>query len=133
VAGAAPAKARETARAPALPAEEEVLVFVFVLCVCFWPVLVDTLSRGGERMRRMKQKYGLSEMHKQAIKMKFGEEERDLDQNSLGKGMGVLSQGGTGGGWNTVKVKIKEKNTKSMECLFLLPFLLVDLFLLFYS
>lgn len=53
-------------------------------------------KRGGRRVRRMKERYEISEMRKQANRMTFGEIEEDAYQDDLGFSMGQMGKSGTG-------------------------------------
>ncbi|CAD7945214.1 unnamed protein product [Amoebophrya sp. A120] len=82
----------------------------------------DVLSkkRGGKRHRALKEKYGQSEMAKQMNRVKFGEQEEEIDQEHMGFGLGMIqitstkgkNQDYVGGGLTTGKVraaKMKEQ------------------------
>lgn len=53
--------------------------------------------RGGKRVRRMKQKFFLTELRKQASRMSFGQIEQDAYQDDLGFSLGSLGKGGVSG------------------------------------
>lgn len=69
-------------------------------------------------MRKMKERYAISNMRKMANKMKFGVPEESYLGDGLGEGYGMLSQAGNGrlrlsGGQSKVAakvVKFKEKH-----------------------
>lgn len=74
--------------------------------------------RGGHRLRKMKERYAISNMRKMANRMKFGVPEESYLGDGLGEGYGMLGQAGNGrlrlsGGQSKVAakvVKFKEKN-----------------------
>jgi len=53
-------------------------------------------KRGGRRVRKMKEKFAVTEMRRQANKMKFGEIGEDVYQTDLGYGIGTLGKEGSG-------------------------------------
>ncbi|PFH32859.1 snoRNA binding domain-containing protein [Besnoitia besnoiti] len=65
-------------------------------------------KRGGKKYRRMKEKYELTEVHKQLNRMQFGVEE---DQNGLkAKGLGMLGKSIASG-----RLKIQAKQQKKLQ------------------
>ncbi|KAF8820102.1 snoRna binding domain-containing protein [Cardiosporidium cionae] len=62
--------------------------------------------RGGKRLRRMKEKYGVTEIRKQANRMKFGLEAEDEPTLEIGKGLGML---GKSTGLGKVRLQVKPK------------------------
>ncbi|CAK8685052.1 unnamed protein product [Clavelina lepadiformis] len=53
-------------------------------------------KRGGRRYRKMKERLGMTEMHKQANRLTFAEIEEDAYQDSIGYSLGQLGKSGTG-------------------------------------
>ncbi|KAF8819461.1 snoRna binding domain-containing protein [Cardiosporidium cionae] len=62
--------------------------------------------RGGKRLRRMKEKYGITEVRKQANRLKFGLEAEDEPTLEIGKGLGML---GKSTGLGKVRLQVKTK------------------------
>jgi len=60
------------------------------------PIDMPGKRRGGKRVRKMKERYAVTEMRKQANRMTFGEIEDDAYQEDLGYTRGNLGKGGTG-------------------------------------
>lgn len=62
------------------------------------PAPIDSArkKRGGRRVRKMKERYGITELRKQANRMNFGEIEQDAYQDDLGFSMGQIGKSGTG-------------------------------------
>ncbi|XP_077980440.1 U4/U6 small nuclear ribonucleoprotein Prp31-like [Glandiceps talaboti] len=60
------------------------------------PIEQSRKKRGGRRLRKMKEKYGMTEMRKAANRMTFGEIEEDAYQDDLGFSAGQIGRGGTG-------------------------------------
>nr|CAB3265186.1 U4/U6 small nuclear ribonucleoprotein Prp31 [Phallusia mammillata] len=60
------------------------------------PVDPGRKKRGGRRYRKMKERLGMTEMHKQANRMNFGEIEEDAYQDSIGFSLGQLGKSGSG-------------------------------------
>nr|XP_018671752.1 U4/U6 small nuclear ribonucleoprotein Prp31 [Ciona intestinalis] len=52
--------------------------------------------RGGRRYRKMKERLGMTEMHKQANRLNFAEIEEDAYQDSIGYSLGQLGKSGSG-------------------------------------
>ncbi|CAI5965429.1 unnamed protein product, partial [Closterium sp. NIES-64] len=52
--------------------------------------------RGGRRLRKMKERYGITDMRKLANRMQFGVEEQSTLGDGLGEGYGMLGQAGSG-------------------------------------
>ncbi len=50
-------------------------------------------KRGGRRVRKMKEKFAVTEMRRQANRMKFGEIGEDIFQTDLGYGVGTIKEG----------------------------------------
>ncbi|GFS93217.1 hypothetical protein NPIL_52561 [Nephila pilipes] len=53
-------------------------------------------KRGGRRVRKMKERYAITEFRKQANRMNFGEIEEDAYQDDLGFSLGQVGKTGTG-------------------------------------
>jgi U4/U6 small nuclear ribonucleoprotein PRP31 len=53
-------------------------------------------KRGGKRVRKMKERYGVTELRKQANRMNFAEIGEDAYQEDLGFNMGQVGKSGTG-------------------------------------
>eukprot|EP00112_Aurelia_sp_Birch-Aquarium-sp1_P018748 Seg4521.3 transcript_id=Seg4521.3/GoldUCD/mRNA.D3Y31 product="U4/U6 small nuclear ribonucleoprotein Prp31" protein_id=Seg4521.3/GoldUCD/D3Y31 len=53
-------------------------------------------KRGGRRVRKMKEKFAVTEMRRQANRMKFGELGEDMYQSDIGYGLGTLGKDGSG-------------------------------------
>ena len=53
-------------------------------------------KRGGRRVRKMKEKFAVTEMRRQANRMKFGEIGEDIFQTDLGYGTGNIGKDGSG-------------------------------------
>ncbi|GJP45756.1 hypothetical protein CLOM_g5099 [Closterium sp. NIES-68] len=53
-------------------------------------------KRGGRRLRKMKERYGITDMRKLANRMQFGVEEQSTLGDGLGEGYGMLGQAGSG-------------------------------------
>lgn len=60
------------------------------------PIDMPGKRRGGKRVRKMKERYAVTEMRKQANRMTFGEIEDDAYQQDLGYTRGNIGKGGTG-------------------------------------
>ncbi|XP_072168624.1 U4/U6 small nuclear ribonucleoprotein Prp31-like [Diadema setosum] len=60
------------------------------------PIDQPRKRRGGRRVRKMKEKLGMTEMRKQANRMSFAEIEEDAYQEDLGFSLGQIGKGGTG-------------------------------------
>ncbi|XP_038064424.1 U4/U6 small nuclear ribonucleoprotein Prp31-like [Patiria miniata] len=60
------------------------------------PIDVSRKKRGGRRVRKMKEKLGMTSMRKAANRMTFGEIEDDAYQDDLGFSLGQVGKGGTG-------------------------------------
>jgi U4/U6 small nuclear ribonucleoprotein PRP31 len=61
--------------------------------------------RGGKRYRQMKERLGLTDLRKEANRLKFGEDGEE-EFRSTGQGFGMLGKAGIG------KVKVTTKNNK---------------------
>ena len=62
------------------------------------PIEAPKKKRGGRRVRKMKERYAVTELRKQANRMNFGELEEDVYQNDLGYTRGNIGKSGIGGG-----------------------------------
>lgn len=60
------------------------------------PIDQPRKKRGGKRVRKMKERYGMTELRKQANRMNFGEIEEDAYQEDLGFSLGQIGKSGTG-------------------------------------
>ncbi|XP_070580403.1 U4/U6 small nuclear ribonucleoprotein Prp31-like [Ptychodera flava] len=60
------------------------------------PIEQSRKKRGGRRLRKMKEKYGMTEMRKAANRMTFGEIEEDAYQDAVGYSAGQIGKAGTG-------------------------------------
>uniref|UniRef100_A0A6B2EEK4 U4/U6 small nuclear ribonucleoprotein Prp31 n=1 Tax=Phlebotomus kandelakii TaxID=1109342 RepID=A0A6B2EEK4_9DIPT len=60
------------------------------------PIESSKKKRGGRRVRKMKERYAITEFRKQANRMNFGDIEEDAYQEDLGYSRGVLGKSGTG-------------------------------------
>merc|ERR1719507_2322074 len=85
------------------------------------PIEAPKKRRGGRRVRKMKERYAVTELRKQANRMNFGELEEDLYQNDLGYTRGNIGKGGIGGGIRAAqvdertKVRISQTLKKNMQ------------------
>lgn len=73
------------------------------------PVEAPKKKRGGRRVRKMKERYAVTEMRKQANRMNFGELEEDVYQNDLGYTRGNIGKGGIGGGIRAAQIDERTK------------------------
>lgn len=64
-------------------------------------------KRGGKRHRLMKERYGMTEMRKQANRINFNVPEEEI--GLTGEGMGMIGQGGSG------RVRVAAGNTKKLQ------------------
>eukprot|EP00047_Mylnosiga_fluctuans_P005205 m.239043 g.239043 ORF g.239043 m.239043 type:complete len:504 (+) comp13410_c0_seq1:13-1524(+) len=64
-------------------------------------------KRGGRRFRAQKEKYGSSELRKQANRMNFGEIEEDIFQEEMGPSMGRAAKGAGMGTFRAPEAKTK--------------------------
>uniref|UniRef100_A0A2R5LN05 U4/U6 small nuclear ribonucleoprotein Prp31 n=1 Tax=Ornithodoros turicata TaxID=34597 RepID=A0A2R5LN05_9ACAR len=60
------------------------------------PIDQSRKKRGGRRVRRMKERFAVTELRKQANRMTFGEIEEDAYQDDLGFSSGHIGKAGTG-------------------------------------
>lgn len=60
------------------------------------PIDQNRKKRGGRRVRRMKERFAVTELRKQANRMTFGEIEEDAYQDDLGFSSGHIGKAGTG-------------------------------------
>eukprot|EP00080_Pristionchus_pacificus_P006783 PDM66803.1 prp-31 [Pristionchus pacificus] len=75
-------------------------------------------KRGGRRVRKMKERLGMTDMRKKANRMNFGELEEDIMQERLGYGVGQLKQGGPSTGrirMGVVDEKTRVKMSKTLQ------------------
>ncbi|VDP22964.1 unnamed protein product [Soboliphyme baturini] len=66
-------------------------------------------KRGGRRVRKMKERLGLTELRRKANRMNFGELEEDVLQDDLGFSLGQMKTGGPGGRLRTPQVDQKSR------------------------
>ena len=64
-------------------------------------------KRGGKRHRLMKERYGMTEMRKQANRINFNVPEEEI--GLTGEGMGMIGQAGSG------RVRVAAGNTKKLQ------------------
>ncbi|XP_022909633.1 U4/U6 small nuclear ribonucleoprotein Prp31 [Onthophagus taurus] len=60
------------------------------------PIETSKKKRGGKRVRKMKERYAMTELRKQANRMNFAEIEDDAYQEDLGYTRGTIGKSGTG-------------------------------------
>lgn len=60
------------------------------------PLDMASKKRGGRRVRKMKERLGLTEMRKKANRMSFGELEEDILQDNIGFSLGMAKSSGGG-------------------------------------
>lgn len=60
------------------------------------PIEVSKKKRGGKRVRKMKERYAITEFRKQANRLNFGEIDEDAYQDDLGYSRGTIGKAGTG-------------------------------------
>ncbi|KAL1140130.1 hypothetical protein AAG570_000062 [Ranatra chinensis] len=60
------------------------------------PIEPPRKKRGGKRVRKMKERYAMTELRKQANRLNFAEVEDDAYQEDLGYTRGTIGKGGTG-------------------------------------
>lgn len=73
------------------------------------PVEAPKKKRGGRRVRKMKERYAVTELRKQANRMNFGELEEDVYQNDLGYTRGNIGKSGIGGGIRMAQIDERTK------------------------
>jgi len=80
------------------------------------PLEAPRKKRGGKRVRRMKERYALTEMRKQQNRMTFGQIEEDAYQEDLGYTRGIMGKGGPGRiRGPTVDEKTKVRISKTLQ------------------
>lgn len=80
------------------------------------PVDAPGKRRGGRRVRKMKERYAVTELRKQANRMTFGEIEDDVYQGDLGYTRGNIGKGGTGTiRGATIDEKTKVRISKTLQ------------------
>uniref|UniRef100_A0A1I7YNS0 U4/U6 small nuclear ribonucleoprotein Prp31 n=1 Tax=Steinernema glaseri TaxID=37863 RepID=A0A1I7YNS0_9BILA len=79
-------------------------------------------KRGGRRVRKEKERLGLTELRKKANRMNFGELQEDVMQDNMGFTLGQASGGGAGSGSiraaaidNKTRVRMSQKLQKRLE------------------
>ncbi|XP_055382548.1 U4/U6 small nuclear ribonucleoprotein Prp31 [Condylostylus longicornis] len=60
------------------------------------PIEVSKKKRGGKRVRKMKERYALTELRKNANRMNFGDIDEDAYQEDLGYNRGTIGKSGAG-------------------------------------
>lgn len=60
------------------------------------PIEVSKKKRGGKRVRKMKERYAMTEFRKQANRLNFGDIDEDAYQEDLGYSRGTIGKAGTG-------------------------------------
>ncbi|XP_055313682.1 U4/U6 small nuclear ribonucleoprotein Prp31 [Sitodiplosis mosellana] len=60
------------------------------------PIEISKKKRGGKRVRKMKERYAMTEFRKQANRLNFGDIEEDAYQDDLGYSRGTIGKAGTG-------------------------------------
>ena len=73
------------------------------------PVEAPKKKRGGRRVRKMKERFAVTELRKQQLRMNFGEIEEDEYQNDLGYTRGNIGKGGIGGGIRMAQIDERTK------------------------
>lgn len=73
------------------------------------PIDIPRKKRGGRRVRRMKERYAITELRKQQNRMTFGEIEEDAYQDDLGFSAGQAGKKGVAGRIRTAQVDEKTK------------------------
>ncbi len=73
------------------------------------PIEAPKKRRGGRRVRKMKERYAVTELRKQANRMNFGELEEDVYQNDLGYTRGNIGKSGIGGGIRMAQIDERTK------------------------
>lgn len=73
------------------------------------PIDIARKKRGGRRVRRMKERYAVTELRKQQNRMTFGEIEEDAYQDDLGFTTGQAGKRGAAGKIRTAQVDEKTK------------------------
>jgi len=69
-------------------------------------------KRGGRRVRKMKEKFAVTEMRRQANRVRFGEIQEDIMQTSMGFGLGSLQQTESAGSGKVRQSAAVEKKTQ---------------------
>ncbi|KAF3331489.1 pre-mRNA processing ribonucleoprotein binding region-containing protein isoform X2 [Carex rostrata] len=73
-------------------------------------------KRGGRRLRKLKERYAITEMMKQKNRMPFGKQEETSLGDGLGEGFGMLGQAGSGKlRISAAQSKLKPKATKKFK------------------
>merc|ERR1719412_545352 len=73
------------------------------------PIEAPKKRRGGRRVRKMKERYAVTELRKQANRMNFGELNEDVYQNDLGLNRGNIGKSGIGGGIRMAQIDERTK------------------------
>ncbi|KAE9415756.1 hypothetical protein Angca_004476, partial [Angiostrongylus cantonensis] len=79
-------------------------------------------KRGGRRVRKMKERMGMTDLRKSANRMNFGELQEDVLQDHMGFDLGQVKTGNIAGGRiragvvdNKTRVKMSQKMQRQME------------------
>jgi len=73
------------------------------------PIEAPRKRRGGRRVRKMKERYAVTELRKQANRMNFGELNEDIIQTDMGYDRGNIGKGGIGGGIRMAQIDERTK------------------------
>jgi len=73
------------------------------------PIEAPKKRRGGRRVRKMKERYAVTELRKQANRMTFGEINEDIIQTDMGYDRGNIGKGGIGGGIRMAQIDERTK------------------------
>jgi len=85
------------------------------------PLEAPRKRRGGRRVRKMKERYAVTELRKQANRMNFGELNEDVVQTDMGFDRGNIGKSGIGGGIRMAqidertKVRVSQTLKKNMQ------------------
>ena len=73
------------------------------------PIEAPRKRRGGRRVRKMKERYAVTELRKQANRMNFGELNEDVLQTDMGFDRGNIGKSGIGGGIRMAQIDERTK------------------------
>ena len=73
------------------------------------PIEAPRKRRGGRRVRKMKERYAVTELRKQANRMNFGELNEDVHQHAMGFDIGNVGKSGIGGGIRMAQIDERTK------------------------
>jgi len=86
------------------------------------PLEAPRKRRGGRRVRKMKERYAVTELRKQANRMNFGELNEDVVQTDMGFDRGLIGKSGVGSGSlrmaqvdERTKVRVSQTLKKNMQ------------------